>query len=107
MKALRFGLKQLRGVGCGPEHIAKVGQSHQPDRVFDSLITADAERCPPGVGNPTVFGGEIVIEEEVMDRTWKRNVYVTPEMDVANFSLAEAIFPRRKSMRQYGNPWPG
>src|SRR4051794_36042488 len=107
MKAHCLRLKQLYGVGFGLERVAKVRQSHQPDRVFHSLITADVECCPAGVGNPTVFRGEIVIEEEVMDGTWKRNVDVTPEMNMANFRLAEAIFPRRKPMRHYRNPWPG
>jgi hypothetical protein len=45
MKAVRLGLKQPYGVGCGLEHIANVRQSHQPDRVFEALITADVERC--------------------------------------------------------------
>jgi hypothetical protein len=49
-----------------------------------------------------VFGGEIVIEEEVMDGTWKRNVDITQEMNMANFCLAEAIFPCREPMRVHG-----
>ncbi len=107
MKALRFGLKQLRGVGCGLERIAKVRQSYQPNPMLDSLVAADTESCPARVGNSTVVGGEIVFEEEVMHGTRKRNIRVTLEMDMANFRLAEAVFPCREPMRVHGNPWPG
>src|ERR1700760_1715884 len=107
METHRFGLKQLPGLGCRLEHIAKVRQSHQPYRMFHSLVAADMERRPAGVGNPTVFGGEIVIEEEVMNGTGKWNVHVTPVMDMADFRLAEAIFPRCEAVRVHGNPRPG
>src|SRR4051812_27748745 len=107
MKAQRLRLKQLYGVGYGLEDITKIRQSHQPDRVFHSLVAADTESCPAGVGNPTVFGGKIVLEEEVMNGTWKGNVHVPPEMDMANFRLAESIFPCREPMRVHGNPRPG
>src|SRR4051812_41653594 len=106
MKALRLGLKQLCGVGCGPKRIAKVRQSNEPDRVFDSPVAADAEGCPAGVGNPAVLFGQTVVKEVVMNGPGEGNVHVTPEMNMTDFRLTEAIFPRHEPMRKHGNPRP-
>jgi len=50
--------------------------------------------------------GEIVLKEVVVNGRGKGNVTIAPEMNMTDFRLTEAIFPRREPMRQHGNPWP-
>jgi hypothetical protein len=61
----------------------------------DILTVANAECRPAGIGNPAVPFGKIMRKEEVMDRTRKRNIYVSPQVNVADFRLAEPVFSRR------------
>ena len=106
MKAFGFGFKQFGWVGRGFERVAKIGQSHEPDCMFDVTVATHAEGGPAGIGNPAAPLGEMMLKEEVVNGTRKRNVDVSPEVDVTYFCLTEAIFPGREPVRMHGNPRP-
>ena len=106
MKALGFGFKQFGRAGRGFERVAKIGQSHEPDCMFDIPVATDVEGGPTGIGNPAVLFGEFVIDEEVTNGAWKRNVDVSPEVNMTDFSLAETKFASREPMPVDRDPWP-
>jgi hypothetical protein len=66
----------------------------------------DVEGGPAGVRNPAVLFGEMAPKQKVMNWARKRDVDVSPEVDMANFRLTEAIFPRCEPMGTHGNPGP-
>ncbi|HTD56480.1 MAG TPA: hypothetical protein VK670_13915 [Silvibacterium sp.] len=88
MKALGFGSKQFGWAGRGFERVTKIGQSHERDCMFDIPVATDVEGGPTGIGNPAVLFGEFVIDEEVTNGAWKRNIDVSPEVNMTDFSLA-------------------
>ena len=75
--------------------------------MFDVTVAMDVEGSPAGVRNPTVLFGEMAPKQKIMKRARKRDVDVSPEVDMTDFRLTEAIFPRREPMRMHGNPGPG
>jgi hypothetical protein len=74
--------------------------------MFEIALATDPEGCPTGIGNPAVLFGEIALKEKVTNRARKWNVDVSPEVDLTDFGLAEAVFQRREPVRVYGNPRP-
>jgi hypothetical protein len=106
MKALGFRFKQFGWAGRRFERVAKVRQSHEPDWMFDATVAMDVEGGPAGVRNPTVLFGEMAPKQKIMKRARKWDVDVSPEVDMTDFRLNEAIFPRCEPMGMYGNPRP-
>jgi hypothetical protein len=75
--------------------------------MFDVTVAMDVEGSPAGVRNPTVLLGEMAPKQKIMKRARKRDVDISPEVDMTDFRLTEAIFTRREPMGMHGNPGPG